>query len=403
MIENFYSKLEVWKNSQDYVTRKNEEKQKKKELEKFISKFTLEYIDVMPIESYVTGMNNKNSFCYMIEETFKCFGKISGRTSAYQKYVIYWSEEKKDYLFGDKRTKHRRGFGSDKNEIYKNVKKEIAAIIEASFTNDYKSIAKSPLNPQFKNKIAFLYNYDMQLPIYSDDDLNMILTIFEIPFDKREDRAFKREKLFKFYKDNELDKILSTYMFMAFVYSPYGYRSILRSYEKPTLTGKISEYLLEDVKVAEVIKTKRNADGNTRKLVYNPAVEEIKRITGRKAEDIAIEYLNAHKKEMNIKTITCWCNGENHNDGKGYDISYVTNDGSEFFVEVKGTKQNLDEEVLFEMSANEHEVMRLNPNNYYIFFVNNVNEGKVIKRILGQDIEGEEPVKYRIHFKSKKY
>lgn len=52
MINNFYSKLETWKNSDDYEIRKNEEKQKKKELEKFIIKFNLEYIDFMPIESY---------------------------------------------------------------------------------------------------------------------------------------------------------------------------------------------------------------------------------------------------------------------------------------------------------------------------------------------------------------
>ena len=108
MIDNFYSKLETWENSDDYKFHLKEEKEKKVEIKEFLEKYSIDKILTMPINDYVIGRNNKKSFCHMIENTFKCFGRISGRTSAYQKYVIYWSEEYKDYLFGDKRTKKEK-------------------------------------------------------------------------------------------------------------------------------------------------------------------------------------------------------------------------------------------------------------------------------------------------------
>lgn len=52
------------------------------------------------------------------------------------------------------------------------------------------------------------------------------------------------------------------------------------------------------------------------------------------------------------------------------------------------------------MSRNEYNVMKNNLNTYYIFFVNDVNKGNIIQRILAKDVYGEEPIKYRVNFKS---
>ena len=132
----------------------------------------------------------------------------------------------------------------------------------------------------------------------------------------------------------------------------------------------------------------------------NPGSEESKRITGKKAEDIILEYLKAHAKELDAHNITPWCYGENQDDGKGYDISYFLSNGTEIFVEVKGTKADLKGQVYFEMSRNEYNVMKNNPDTYYIFFVNDINKGNIIQRILAKDVYGEEPIKYRVNFKS---
>lgn len=92
-------------------------------------------------------------------------------------------------------------------------------MVDATKNNDYERIINNPLNPQFKNKINFLYDYDNQIPIYSNEDLNVILTLFEIPFDKNIDRIYKREKLFEFYKNNGYNQKVSPALFMLFIYS----------------------------------------------------------------------------------------------------------------------------------------------------------------------------------------
>ena len=83
-------------------------------------------------------------------------------------------------------------------------------------------------------------------------------------------------------------------------------------------------------------------------------------------------------------------------------ISYVQNDGTELYIEVKPTKTDLKNQLYFEMSANEFSVMKTHRDTYYIYFVNDVNKGKIIRRILAKDIYGEEPIKYRVNFESKK-
>lgn len=45
--------------------------------------------------------------------------------------------------------------------------------------------------------------------------------------------------------------------------------------------------------------------------------------------------------------------------------------------------------------------MKSHPETYYIFFVNNVNNATTIQRLLAKDIYGEEPIKYRVSFRSK--
>ncbi len=400
MLDNFFDKLDAWMNTGEYSEYVKKQEEKYKELESFLEKFSLDYIDTMPIENYVIGKDNKNSFCYMIENVFYYFGDIRGKTPAYTKYVIYWNKRDKKYKFGDKRTKRRRFFGSSKDEIYSRVKEEIKNIIIASKNDDYKAIAENHLNPQFKNKIAYLYNNNKQIPIYSDNDLNIILTILEIPFNPKEDRAYKREKLFKFYENHVKAKLQTTNLFVQFIYSWYGYRIYLRNNEKINLSA--DGYSVVDVDIdLPVTEEKVETGSKRRKIVFNPGTEESKKITGRKGEEIVIDYLKHHKKALDIKEIKCWCYGENKDDGKGYDISYTKNDGSEVLIEVKATRADLNNKVCFEMSANEYNVMKANLDNYYIYFINNINGGKIIKRILGKDIRGEQPTKYKIDFNSK--
>ncbi len=398
-MHNLFDKIDVWTSSSDYKYHLVKETQNQLYLSEFLKKFTIPFIQNMDIDDYVIGKENKFAFCPWLEKGLKDYGSISGHTTAYHKYVIYWDKENKQYSFGDKRTKRRKNFGDNKTDIFETIKKRIVDIIVSTKNKDYQEIAENPLNPQFKNKISFLYDSKNQLPIYSNDDLDILLAILNIPYDKRQDRIFKRVKLFDFYCQSGISKILSPYLFMNFLYGNYGYNKILRGDKQPKIDKKaIKYYSLKDIKIQQTIAS-NTPSINTGAYIYEPAVEEVKRITGAKAEDIVIEYLEKHAKELDVHNLIAWCrDGKQKDDSKGYDISYELSDGTKIMGEIKGTKFDLKHQVCFEMSANELNTMRANPDTYYVFFVNDVNNGKEIKRILAKDIYGEIPTKYRINF-----
>jgi len=402
-MHNLFNKIKVWLSSNDYKHCKDKEKKNKTELNKFLEKFTIPYIQNMDIDEYVIGKGNKNAFCPWLENGLQDYGSLSGHTNAYQKYVIYWDKTNKKYCFGDKRTKKRRNFGDNEIEIFQNIKKSLIEIIESTKNKQYQKIADNPLNPQFKNKISFLYDSNNQLPIYGEDDLDLLLTIFNIPYDKNTDRIFKRIKLYNFYCQSEISTTLTPYLFMCFIYSNYGYIDLLRRKDipKPNINAKaIEEYSLIDIKIQSPIESSQNGVKQTPKIYNYSDIEEIKRITGSKAEDIVIEYLKKHAKKLDVNNLKIWCReGDQKDDSKGYDLSYELSNGTEILCEIKGTKSDLKQRVCFEMSKNEFTVMKKHPDTYYVFFVNDVNNGKEIKRILGKNIYGEIPTKYKIDFK----
>lgn len=45
--------------------------------------------------------------------------------------------------------------------------------------------------------------------------------------------------------------------------------------------------------------------------------------------------------------------------------------------------------------------MKDHQENYYIFFVNDVNKSTIIQRLLTKDIHSAEPIKYKVSFNSK--
>ena len=165
-------------------------------------------------------------------------------------------------------------------------------------------------------------------------------------------------------------------------------------------SDKDVKYSLIDVKVKSKSKSAKSENETKGKIVYVPnfKAEEAKKITGAKGEDIVKEYLSEHKKELDINTIRDFTKGEDQDDGKGYDYSYTTNDGKEIYVEVKSTKQELGDNILFYMSANEYYFMKAHEDNYYIFFIDNVYDAKTIKRISAKDIGEGEPFKYKFSF-----
>ena len=391
-----FDKLEIYMKSDSHNYDVKKEKALNKKLNEFLKIFTIEKINEMTIDQYCTGhgKESKKSFCNWIENTLD-FGSISGQTTAYQKFVIYYDKKTKKYSFGDKRTKHRKGFGSTEFEIYENVKKHLRLAISDIKNKNYAAFSENPLNPMFKNKVAFIYDSNNEIPIYSDNDLSNILILLGLPFNIKADRVYKRALLFNFYEISGIAELISPFIFMSFIYNSLGYRDSLRNELKDT---KIDEYSLLDVAFKSLPK-KNKTIAHKKAMIFKQSSTETKRIVGKNGEKIVHDFLISKSLEMGITKLTSWCEKD---DSKGYDFSYIDSNGQYIMIEVKATKQDYKNMVSFEMSSNELSVMKENLDSYYIYYINNIYKEKVIQRIKASEIKGEEPSHYKVYFESSK-
>lgn len=391
IIADFLEKYDTW---QDKYNKKHF-KQVEEKLDEFLAKYPLSRIKTMDIDDYVVG-KGMNSFCWWVENKLDELGDIRPRMlTSYQKFGIDYDKKNHRYRFCSK-TAQRNRFGSDSDEIFSNIRKELITLITASIDGDYDVVAKSKLNKLFCNKISYLYNRNAFLPIYSDTDLNIILTALKIPFNFNEDRAFKRKILFQFYKALNRDDI-TPLLFMVFIYNKAGYRNYLRSDESKSLNSKIKakDYKLIDISETSEIRVSQTSDKFGLIDVENPETLMSKKLTGKKGEEIVKNYLLAHKKELGISKIYF---AFEENDYAHYDISYITSDGKTIYIEVKATKANRNNVVNFEMSDAEYKFLNENQNNYYVFYVNNVLNGDTIYRIPASKIIAK-PSKYKASFR----
>lgn len=390
----FLEKYDFWES----VNKKDIDEYKSKSnklLTEFLLRFDIKSLINIKIEDYVVGNKTNNSFCWWVETKLRDFGDIrGGQLTAFQRFGIYYDKNNKNYVFKNKRTKQTR-FGSTENEVFNNIKSELINLIKDTQNDNYIGIEANKLNPLFKNKISYLYSNERQLPIYSDKDLNILLTIFEIPFDIKEDRIYKRKKLFDYYRSlNRTD--ISPITFMKFVYSDLGYRSYLRTDNANNLSKKIiiKKYQVVDIKNTFEITSTRSY---TRKglIIEKPETIVQKKITGKKGEEIVKSYLLTHKKELGIiGNIECACEVDDY---KHYDFSYRTTDGNTIYIEVKATKNDTKEAIVFEMSDSEYAFMNNNIENYFIYYINDVFNCNIIKRIPAKLIKVS-PSKYRAYF-----
>lgn len=148
----------MWRNP----TEKDEQ-----QLASFVKKFNVESIrNEMQLDDYIIGKYFKSSFCYIIERKLDFVGGIKGATSF--KFGIYYgttrSDSEPEYRFTSK-------FGKNKSDFFRNVKKELASLIERTqILNKFKEIDLL-ITGMFKHKIMFCYNPKILLPVYSIDDL----------------------------------------------------------------------------------------------------------------------------------------------------------------------------------------------------------------------------------------
>ncbi len=180
--------------------------------EAFVTYFTPEHIEGMPIEEYTIGYGNngKHNFCYDLEHTLRGLGSIRGGSS--KKFGVWYSAKENSYS-------HAKKYGSAQN-AYEQIRKNILDLLVAGEADDIKAIIQIPLALVFKGKILSTYYPEKYLNIFTAEHLDYFLKSLDItdPADSVEE---KRVLLTKFKNNHPVMKDWSLQCFSHFLYEGY--------------------------------------------------------------------------------------------------------------------------------------------------------------------------------------
>ena len=365
-------------------------------LKEFYSRFD---VKKMTIRDYCFEKGNDSSYCYWIDYQLNdlCDLHVT-MTGAFQKFHIQRFGNGYKFL---KKDQKNNWAGLDEDTVFKNVKKEIIAVINASkqlTEENITTIEKSRLYEPFKAKLTYIYSPDLWMPILVKNDIDRILTAFGITVPNNYSLTRKRLALYEFYK-TLVDKglALSPWHFMRFLYSEEGYRDIVKgpnskpSSIKKNPTGNngnsvafqgtiFKNVCFEELNSLESSKILLNESDDAIDLDAFLKSERRKKAVGLQGEIIIGHYLRKNKKALGITKIDAPCEKKQHN--KHYDFSYQKN-GDIHYIEVKSSSSG-NGSIHFEMSIQEFLFMNKCISlgyDYKIYYVSNVFGTPIIKSI----------------------
>lgn len=232
-------------------------------LDEFLNRWHIEDVENMTLQEYV-GIGNKDTFCQWVETKTRMLGSIKGLTSI--KFGIYErkdpNKKPKNYS-NDNKYSWLRAYGNNKDEVFKNVKKDIVAIIKFAEKGQFDKIDNIILPDLFKWKIAFLYSNERLIPIYKRDVLLLIAEHFGLKTNRQTKVSEIQEVMISNKPANK-----NVYEFMRELYDKFG-----RDKEKDELTGK-KESGNRKKKRGRKGTTKRNTKSHRRTVNCSYIVEQ---------------------------------------------------------------------------------------------------------------------------------
>jgi len=186
-------------------------------LDEFLDQWPIENVETMTLQEYV-GVGDKYTFCQCVETKTRILGSIKGMTSI--KFGIYErkdSRQKPKNYKNDNKYSWLRGYGHNKREAFKNVKKDIVEIIKLSEKGRFERIDDIMLPDIFKWKIAFLYSNERLIPIYKREVLFKIAKHFGLETNRRTKISEIQELMISKKPSNK-----DVYDFMIELYNRFG-------------------------------------------------------------------------------------------------------------------------------------------------------------------------------------
>lgn len=199
------------------------------EKKSFVNLYNQTNISTLSIDKYVIGKGSNTTFCYKLEYALTSLGEIRGATA--DKYWVYYDANTKTY-------KTLKRFSSNYSLAFDEVKKEILSIISNAKANNLAQIEKSNLCATVRRKIAYIYNPDLLMPIYTESDLKHFLNCLGISVSK--DFIKQQSELLEWKKKCRIQEIVdwSLLKFSKFLYFVFG---------KPAKNSeKIADELLQE-------------------------------------------------------------------------------------------------------------------------------------------------------------
>ena len=361
-----------------------------KKLEKlrveFVTKFNPDKIKDLPIEKYVVGHGEKDTFCYWLETKLMDLGKIKGGTTADKKFGVYFSKDSNEYRTIPK-------WGSNGFEAYEEVKRRIIELLEAGKNNDIQTIIDSPISPMFKGKILSSYYPDKYLNIFSEEHLDHYIAELGIEDPSLKNEIVKRQHLMDYKNKDSVMKDWSIYEFGRFLYTQVGppvdkSKLYVKEGEKEKVSSELKEYIDDDYEKIQGVKPSFVNLEIKENMPFED--QETKEIQGRKKVDFEKE--NRRNKRLGERgELVVMIAEKNHlidvgkeelaqkveqvskkDDSLGYDVLSFEEDGSEKYIEVKSTKSKTGT-ANFLISDNQIRKSK-SKDNFYVYVVFEANQ-----------------------------
>jgi len=386
----------------------------------FVTKFNYDKIKNLPIEKYVVGHGEKDTFCYWLETTLMKLGKIKGGSTADKKFGVYFSKDYDEYKTIPK-------WGINGFAAYEEIKGRIIELLDAGRKNDIQTIKKSPISPMFKGKILSTYYPNKYLNIFSERHLDHFIAELGIEDPKLKGEVDKRQHLMDYKNKDSIMKDWSIYEFLSFLYDQIGRpfdksKLDVKGGEKKTISSEYKEYLDEDyekiqnvepsfvdfeIQESNILDENNLKDMSGRKKVdfekenrRNKKLGERGEIVVKIAEENYLKRLGREDLTKKIERVS------QNDDSLGYDVLSFEEDGTEKYIEVKSTKSRTGT-ANFLISDNQIRKSKSKVNFYiYVVFEANKKNPKIwrIKNPFNQPKSKVKitPVSYRVVINPKK-
>ena len=359
----------------------------------FVDKFNINYIINMSLNDFVSGRSTideegKNSFCYLLEFKMMNLGDMRGATV--EKFGVWFSKEKNNYLFLEK-------YGLSLEDAFVKLKEELCRLIIAGNNDDYNVLDKSMLPPLFKGKVLSTYFPDKYLCIFKEDDIDKFLYTLGISYDINEVNTLeKKKRLLKEYKNNHpLFSKYTDYYFVIFLYNTF--KKELK--EHHTVNGEIDcEFELVEFDYLGVHQVEKKLSYRSRETDYE-RINKNKKDIGNRGENAVIKYEKNNLMKLGLNKLAEKVE-LSENDAIGYDILSFDENGNEKHIEVKTNSASSNK--LMEFYLTDNELNKMNEDScYYIYYLYSIkNKPKIHiinkEKLLQQQEIYFKPILYKI-------